>query len=64
MAAAESPSFYDWPAYWFVALERAVESGNHQEAAHAQRELARLGVTVRYAVRPRPPAKGGKLCRD
>jgi hypothetical protein len=40
------------PIYWFARLERAVEEGNHQTAAEAQRELARLGVEVRYG-RPR-----------
>jgi hypothetical protein len=43
----------DWPLYWFVRLEKAVENGDHQAAAEAQRELARLGVRIAYA---RPPA--------
>jgi hypothetical protein len=34
--------------YWFAALERAIEEGDFQKAAHAQRELDRLGVKVRY----------------
>jgi hypothetical protein len=38
----------DWPLYWFAQLERAVEEGDHQAAAEAQRELARLGVRVAY----------------
>jgi hypothetical protein len=29
-------------------LEKAVEEGDHQTAAEAQRELARLGVRVAY----------------
>jgi hypothetical protein len=43
----------DWPIseqpiYWFAKLEKAVEEGDHQAAAEAQRELARLGVQVNY----------------
>jgi hypothetical protein len=46
--------------YWFARLEKAVEQGEHQAAAEAQRQLARLGVQVNYG-RPRP---GGKVRRD
>ncbi len=42
----------DWPLYWFARLEKAVEEGDHQTAAEAQRQLARLGVRVSYG-RPR-----------
>jgi hypothetical protein len=38
----------DWPLYWFARLEKAVQEGDHQSAAEAQRELARLGVRVAY----------------
>jgi hypothetical protein len=38
----------DWPVYWFVKLDEAVETGDFQAAAEAQRELARLGVRVSY----------------
>jgi hypothetical protein len=38
----------DWPLWWFVRLEAAVEEGDHEAAAEAQRELARLGVRVSY----------------
>jgi hypothetical protein len=41
------------PVFWFVYLERAVERGDHEAAAEAQRQLARLGVRVRYG-RPAP----------
>jgi len=44
----------DWPLWWFAQLEAAVERGDHQAAADAQRELARLGVRVSYG---RPRAK-------
>lgn len=36
----------DWAAYWFVALERAVEEGDLSAAAKAQQELDRLGYSV------------------
>jgi hypothetical protein len=42
------PPVIDWPLYWFVKLEKAVDSGDHQAAAEAQRHLARLGVRVKY----------------
>ncbi len=49
MAATLSlPRQTDWPLYWFAKLEKAVEEGDHQTAAEAQRELARLGVRVSY----------------
>jgi hypothetical protein len=42
------PAKTDWPLYWFAYLEKAVEDGDHQAAAEAQRHLARLGVRVNY----------------
>jgi hypothetical protein len=42
------PPAIDWPLYWFAKLEKAVEAGDHQSAAEAQRHLARLGVRVNY----------------
>ena len=36
------------PVYWFVVLEKALERSDFDEAAHAQRELNRLGVCVSY----------------
>jgi hypothetical protein len=47
----------DWPGWWFLRLEAAVERGDHAAAAEAQRELERLGVSVRYG-RPRQPREG------
>ena len=47
----------NWPLYWFARLEKAVESGDHQAAAEAQRELARLGVRVSYGL-PRIESEG------
>lgn len=47
-ATVTTPRQADWPLYWFAKLEKAVEDGDHQAAAEAQRELARLGVRVAY----------------
>jgi hypothetical protein len=47
----------DWPLWWFVRLEAAVERGQHEAAAEAARELERLGVTVIYRGRNRRPAE-------
>ena len=52
MSAATPNQTIDWPVWWFVRLEAAVERGDHQAAAEAQRELARLGVRVSYGRRP------------
>jgi hypothetical protein len=41
----------DWPLWWFARLEAAVECGDHQTAARAQRELERLGVKVQFSGR-------------
>ena len=61
MAATPSlPRHTNWPLFWFAKLEKAVEEGDHQAAAEAQRELARLGVRVAYG---RPGAgKESALC--
>jgi hypothetical protein len=48
MPSVSLPPPTDWPLYWFARLEKAVEEGDHQAAAEAQRELARLGVRVAY----------------
>jgi hypothetical protein len=45
----------DWPLWWFARLEAAIERGDYAAAARAQRELERLGVTVRY--RGRQPVR-------
>ena len=48
-SAADTPErTIDWPLWWFARLEAAVERGDHEAAAEAQRELERLGVHVRY----------------
>ena len=51
---ASLPPPTELPLYWFARLEKAVEQGDHQAAAEAQRELARLGVRVAYG---RPGAR-------
>ena len=48
MPTAPSNKPLDWPLWWFARLENAVEYGDHAAAAEAQKELARLGVDVRY----------------
>jgi hypothetical protein len=57
------PPVNDWPLYWFVALEKAVEQGDHQAAAEAERQLRRLGVRVAYG-RPRSPISGADAVRQ
>jgi hypothetical protein len=49
----------DHPIYWFCLLEDAMDRGDLQAAAEAQRELARLGVRVAYG-RQRPARQGGE----
>lgn len=52
--------YRDSPVAWFVVLERAREDHNFEAAAQAQRELKRLGVTVRFSRAARPAGgKGG-----
>jgi hypothetical protein len=46
------------PIYWFAKLEFALEDGDLQAAAEAQRELAHLGVRVQYG-RPDRKAVAG-----
>jgi hypothetical protein len=58
---ASLPAPTDWPLYWFARLEKAVDQGDHQVAAEAQRELARLGVRVSYG---RPTADQQEASRD
>lgn len=53
-----TPRRDDWPLYWFARLERAAIDGDHESAAEAQRELARLGVRVAYG-RPAPTTTEG-----
>ena len=50
-APTNSVPVRDWPLWWFARLEAAIERGDYQTAADAQRELVRLGVTVKYATR-------------
>lgn len=50
-AVTNSDPVRNWPLWWFARLEAAIERGDFQTAARAQRELERLGVTVRYCGR-------------
>lgn len=38
----------DCPTAWFSLLEKAKETHNFERAAEAERQLARLGVRVKY----------------
>jgi hypothetical protein len=49
--ATQSTDTRDWPLYWFARLEQAVNDGDHESAALAQRELKKLGVHVRFGRR-------------
>lgn len=49
-ASPAEADYRNWPLYWFAQLEKAVEEGDHQAAAEAQRRLARLGVRVHYGL--------------
>ncbi len=57
--ATAPPPATEMPAYWFCLLESARERGDSEAAAHARRELGRLGVRVTYR-RPRPARKEGR----
>jgi hypothetical protein len=55
--AEADPPVTDSPVYWFVKLERAVQEGDFEAAANAQRELTRLGVRVNYGRPDRKEAR-------
>lgn len=38
--------------FWFARLDDALDRGDYEQAGEAQRELRRLGVSVRYAPAP------------
>src|SRR5262249_11027396 len=60
-ANGSTPPETDRPIYWFVLLEQSIDAGDLEAAALAQRELKRLGVTVRYGrPSPRRPQRGGR----
>ena len=52
-AQSDPPPTADWPAYWLVCLEHAIAAGDYTAAAHAQRELRRLGIDVTMRLLPR-----------
>jgi hypothetical protein len=45
-AASPKTDYQRWPLYWFARLESALESGNLEQAAEAQRRLEGLGLRV------------------
>lgn len=45
------PALRDLPDWWLGELDRALARGDFEGAAAAARELARLGVEVRYVRR-------------
>jgi hypothetical protein len=55
MSDTTPPATVDYPAYWLVALDRAVAQGKYQEAAAAQDQLRRLGIDV--TLRRVPPVR-------
>lgn len=52
-ATTDSDHVRDWPLWWFSRLEAAIDRGDYQAAADAQRELSRLGIKVHYPGRYR-----------
>ena len=44
----DTNNYRDQPLYWFTIYETAMDKGNYQLAATAQRELRRLGIVVRH----------------
>jgi hypothetical protein len=44
------------PVYWFSILDQAIQQGDLELGAQAQRELERLGVHVAYKLRRGRPA--------
>jgi hypothetical protein len=49
----------DSPVYWFVVMHDALRRFEFERAAHAKKQLIRLGVRVSYARKPAKPRKGG-----
>jgi hypothetical protein len=45
------------PIYWFALLDQALDEGDFETAADAVRQLATLGIQVKYG-RPTPLKKG------
>jgi hypothetical protein len=56
MSSATSTSLTrDWPLWWFARLETAIDRDDRRAAKEALRNLARLGVEVRFTLPPRKP---------
>ncbi|MFT3882987.1 MAG: hypothetical protein QM703_25455 [Gemmatales bacterium] len=50
----------DEPIFWFASLEKALDAGDLQRAAEAQRELERLGYQIKYRRRLQQSKTGGQ----
>jgi hypothetical protein len=51
----------DWRLWWYARLESAIERADRRAAKEALRNLARLGVEVRFTL---PPSSGAEGRRD
>jgi hypothetical protein len=60
MTAPTEKTASDRPLFWLVVLDASVERGDFVTAAEAQRQLERLGVSVRY--RGRRGSKPAAVC--
>jgi hypothetical protein len=58
MSTLSPPSARDWPAWWFITLDAAIKRGDRRTAQEALRNLARLGVEVRFTLPPFPEEEG------
>jgi hypothetical protein len=56
--ALSPPPPRDWPLWWFARLESAIKRNDRRAAREALRNLARLGVEVRFTLPPRPVVEG------
>jgi hypothetical protein len=48
------PPTRDWRLWWFARLETALRRDDRRAAKEALRNLARLGVEVRFTLPPHP----------
>jgi hypothetical protein len=48
------PPTRDWRLWWFARLETALQRDDRRAAKEALRNLARLGVEVRFTLPPLP----------
>jgi hypothetical protein len=60
LASPDEPPVTDQPLYWFCILEQALDRGNLDLAAHAVKELKRLGIDITY----RRTRRGQEVAHD